>query len=169
MLLLIIKAIREKFIPLYRQYEIEKRIKRINYIACKNKLVAHLKILIFSLFYCISFIILSFIEIIYNFGKYSDIFYCNYIFNIFLEIIFASMFVPLFFPPKISHLYYLNPYYDRIIIVNLKNVQNQISTVTRKILKKKVEKKLPVIFVNPFYNNENATKNTYIGLVKINN
>ena len=166
LLLLIIKAFREKFIPLYRQYKIDEGIKRINYITCKIKIIAHLKVLIFSLFYGISFILLSFIEIIYNLGMYCDIFYYNYFFNIFLEIIFVSIFVAIFFPSQMSVFYYINPHYDRIFSVNLKNVQNPISILTREILKNKVEKKSPVVFVNPFFNNENPTKNSYIGFVE---
>ena len=165
LLIFTIKAIKKRFMPFYYQYKIEK-LKRINYEIYKTKLSVYIRVFIFSFLYGISFILLSFIELKYDLDLDIEIFIYNYFLNIFLEVIFFAIYGTIFFPFKIPNLYYINLHYDRLLLVDLKNIQNPISILTKKILKKKAKEKMPIIFVNPFYNDENATKKSYIGLVE---
>ena len=64
-LIVIFIFFKTKFIHLYRQYLLEKRLGTILSVSYKFKTTIYLKIMIFSIIYCSSFIIMPFIEKIY--------------------------------------------------------------------------------------------------------
>ena len=173
LLIHLIKSIKKKFIPLYKQYKIEKRLRTIFAISYKIKLIIYIKILAFGFIYCIAFILLPFIEIIYSLNHYIEIFYYNYYFNIGLELFFELMVGVIFFPLKLSILYYLPIHYDynsRILKAKIDKENernNNISSLSKNILKKKfVKENLPIVLLNPFSNENNVINNLHIGLVK---
>ena len=173
LLLYIIKSVKNKFMPLYRQYQLEKRLRTIMAIPYKIKLIMYIKIVALGFIYCIAFIILSFIEIIYRLNHYIDIFYYNYYFNIALEIFFCLIFGVIFFPFKLPILYYspiIYNYNNRILKAKIDKENESkynISCLSKSILKNKYAKtKLPIVLLNPFSNEYNLINNLHIGLVE---
>ena len=167
-LLYAIKCMKEKFMPLYRQYKFEKERKTFFTIAYKLKLIIYSKILLFTFIYCLVFIILPFIEIAYSFNKYAEAFLFNYYINASCEMFLCFILSIMFFPFKISFLFYLPIYYDynsRKFVAKISKEDekvNNISNLTKKVLKSEKKENIPIVLMNPYSDNNNYNK-LYIG------
>jgi hypothetical protein len=173
LLAFIIKAIIKIFIPLFRQFRVESELGNILAKLYKIKLFFHGKIIAFSLLYSIGFILFPFIEMIYNVHNYAKVFYYNYYFKIILEMFFGILFAVLFFPMKVSFLYFVHIYFDYENIKYISEINNNgkdmnISNLTKSLIQKEFREKsksvLPIIFVNPFYNKNNLFNNLHMGI-----
>ena len=171
LLICVIKAIKKKFIPLYNQYQFEKIYKEPIFIVYKLKLLIYIKILIFTLIYSISFILLSFIELFSSFIDYAELFQYNYIANICLELFLGLILGVIFFPFKVPLYFYLrihDIYNSRIINISIdkSNNNSNINILKKNILKNRFAKKqLPIVFINPF-SNDKTMKNLHLGTVE---
>ena len=171
LLLFTIKCIKTKFIPLYRQFRFEQSKRTFFILAYKIKIIIYLKVVIFSIIYSLIFIILPFAEIINSLDKYPIAFYLHYYINTICEIILCFILSILFFPVKISFLYYLPVFYDYnsrkfIAKISKENEKiNNISNLINKQLKKYKDKDIPIVFINPFSDN-NSFQKLYIGKVE---
>ena len=174
LLIKIIKSIKSKLMPLYRQYAFKKRL-RISAISLQIKLIIYLKMLIFGVIYSITFILLPFIEIIFSLNYYIEIFRYNYYFNICLEMFFGLIVGIIFLPIKDKRFYsYPIDYeYDpnnRFLYSNInkkKEINYNISNLSKSTLKKEYkEEKLPIILLNPFSKKNIDTNYLYIGIIK---
>ncbi len=170
----IIKAVRIKFMPLYYQYQLEKRIKRPLAIICKIKLLVYIKIIILGLIYCISFILLSLIELLSSFINYAELFYYNYYVNIILEVFLFFVYGIIFFPSDVPSFFFspIRYNYNEFTIVGFdkENNESNIGILTKKVLTNKYAKnRRPIIFISPFSNDKNLFKNLYLGTVEIDN
>ena len=173
LLAFIIKAIIKILMPLYRQFRIENGLGNILAKSYKIKLVFHGKIVAFSLLYSIGFILFPFIEMKYNVHNYAKVFYYNYYFKIILEMFFGILFVVLFFPMKVSFLYFLPLYFDYENIKYISEINNNekemdISNLTKSLIQKEFQGKnksiLPIVLVNPFYNKNSLFNNLHVGI-----
>ena len=176
LLLYTIKCIIKRFIPLYKQYLFEKRFKTIIAISYKVKLYVYSKIIIFSLIYSLAFILLPLFVKIFSINDYAEVFYYNYYINVGLEIFLGFILGILFYPVKITVLYYLPVKYDynsKKILIKIKNNENlnNISKLTKGKLKYEYKKdNLPVVLMKPFANinnNDNILlQNMIIGTIE---
>jgi hypothetical protein len=171
LLMHIIKAIKKKFMPLYSQYQLVKLLRMSRAILYKIKIIVYMKIIIFSLIYSISFILLSLIELFSSFTDYAEQFIYNYFINITLEIFLGLILAVLFFPFKVPIFFHFRIHYNNneIILVNLdkENNNSNIKILTKNHLKKKyVKNKLPIVFINPFSNKNNIFDNLHIGMIE---
>ena len=171
LLLYTIKCIKEKFIPLYRQYQFEKRRKTFFVIGYKLKIIIYLKILIFTIIYCLAFILLPFIEIIYSLNRYAEAFYYNYYFNASCEMFLGFILSIMYFPVKISFLFYLPIYYDYnsrrfVAKISKENEKiNDISNLKKYILKKHKKENMPIVLICP-YSDKNIYNKLHIGNIE---
>ena len=172
LLLYTIKCIKLKFIPLYRQYQFEKRRKTFFVIGYKLKIIIYLKILIFTIIYCLVFILLPFIEIIYSLNKYAEAFYYSYYFNAGCEMFLGFILSIMYFPVRISFLYNLPVYYDYnsrrfVAKISKENEKiNDISNLTKNTLKKHKKENMPIVLISP-YSDKNIYNKLHIGSVEI--
>ena len=179
LLLYTIKSIKKRFIPLYKQYLFETKLKTILAIAYKAKLMIYSKIIIFSLLYSIGILILPIIEMNLSIHEMAQVYYYHYYINIALEMLFGFILSIIFFPVKITVFYYLPIFYDynsRKILVNINKEENKesnfnISNLSKILLNKKYKKeKLPIVLMKPFSENNNiAYKDIILGKTQINN
>ena len=176
LLLQTIKCIKRRLIPLYNQYLFETKLKTILAIDYKAKLIIYLKIVIFSLIYNIGFIILPFIEIYLSIPDLAQVFYYHYYINVGLEILYGNILGILFYPLKVSVLYFLPIKYDynsrkMIVKINKEEKNNNISNLSKRLLKTKYkEEQLPIILLKPFSRNNNIVyKDIIIGNTENNN
>ena len=85
------------FISLYKQYRLERRIRTILTLSYKYKLIIYSKVFIFSILYCLSFIILHIILISSHFNYYGQSINYVYYLNINLELFFIIILAIIFF------------------------------------------------------------------------
>ena len=171
LLLYTIKCIKEKFIPLYLQYQFEKKRKTILSIGYKLKIIIYLKILIFTIIYCLVFILLPFIEIINSLNKYAEAFYYNVYFNVGCEMFLCFILSIIYFPVRISFLFYLPIYYDYnsrrfVAKISKENEKiNDISNLTNKTLKNHKKENMPIVLISP-YSDKNIYNKLHIGYIE---
>ena len=172
LLLYTIKCIKLNFIPFYRQYQFEKRRKTFFAIGYKLKIIIYLKILIFTIIYCLVFILLPFIEIIYSLNKYAEAFYYNYYFNVGCEMFLGFILSIMYFPIKISFLFYLPVYYDYnsrrfVAKISKENEKiNDISNLTKNALKNHKKENMPIVLISP-YSDKNIYNKLHVGSIEI--
>lgn len=174
LLAFIVKAFIKIFLPLYRQFRIENALANRLGKSYKIKLIFHGKIIAFSLLYSIGFILFPFIEMIYNIHNYAKVFYYNYYFKIILEMFYGILFVVIFFPTKVSFLYFLPIYFDYENIKYISEINNEkemnISNLVKNLIKKEFNGKsksiLPIVLVNPFYTKNTLFNNLHVGILE---
>ena len=175
-----IKMFINNFIGLYKQYRLERRIRTILTLSYKYKLIIYSKVYIFSILYCLSFIILHLILVATRFNKYEEYedsrFYV-YCINIGLELFFIIIFAIIFFPLRNSLFYYFEVNYDYNSITFVSQIKSstennmKISNLKPKILKEKYLKhEFPLVLVEPFTKTNNLFNDVHIhvGIVKKN-
>ena len=165
----------KNFKKLYRYYRLEKRMRKILTIYFKYKLLIYSKVFIFALLYSLGFITINLIQIIFHINYFIDGFFYIYYMNVALELLFGNILCIIFFPTKISFLYYLriNINFTEFIffgeIRRGKEKKMKLSKLKKNILKEEYLKyEYPLILINPFAKTDKAFKgkHIHIGLVK---
>ena len=163
------------FINLYKQYRLERRIRTILTLSYKYKLIIYSKVFIFSILYCLSFIILHIFLISSHFNYYSQSINYVYYLNINLELFFIIILAIIFFPVRNSLLYYFKVNYDYNSITFVSQIKSstennmKISNLELKNLKDKYLKhEFPLVLVEPFTKTNNLFNDVHIhvGIVK---
>ena len=174
------KMFLEKFMRLYRQYRVERRIRTLLTLMYKYKLLLYSRVIIFSLFYGLGFIALNLFQIIYKINQCSYGFLYIYCMNVALEAFFCIIFGIIFYPvrnPRFLNNNNININFDLIYnnitfiaqIKNKKEKSMKINNLTEKTLKNEyLKKEYPVVLIEPFAKTDNLfnEKNFHIGVVK---
>ena len=172
LLIFTIKSIKNKLMPLYRQLRFEQLLRTFFAIGYKAKLIIFIKVILFSLLYSLTFIILPFLQSIYI-NKYEKAFHINYYINIACEMSFSIILAILFYPTKITIFFYLPVIYDynsRYFSTKISKTNekiNNFSNLTKKDLKKKYSpKRIPIVLIKPFNIKNNSYNDIFIGIVE---
>ena len=173
LLIVIFVFLHQKFIHMYKQYLLEKRLRTIFARTYKIKTVIYLKIMIFSIIYCSAFIILPFIEKIYlNIDSCVETFYINYFITIFLELFFNIILSIILYPQDLSLYFFLPTIFDyntfkfKVEIKNTNKNTFSLSNLTHDLLKNEYqEKDYPLIFITPFSKTDKVFDNIKVGLI----
>ena len=173
LLIVIFVFLHQKFMHMYKQYLLEKRLRTIFARTYKIKTVIYLKIMIFSIIYCSAFIILPFIEKIYlNIDSCVETFYINYFITIFLELFFNIILSIILYPQDLSLYFFLPTIFDyntlkfRVEIKNNSKNKLAISNLTHDLLKNEYqEKDYPLLFITPFSKTDKVFDNIKVGLI----
>ena len=173
-----VKMFLKNFIRLYKHYRIERTIRTILTITYKYKLLLYSKVFIFCLFYCLGFIVLDLIQIIYKINTYNDGSYYIYYMNVSLELFFNIILNIVFYP--ISNPLLLRATND-LINLDLDNITFMaeiktkkeiiigINNLNKKLLKDKyLKNEYPIVLIEPFAKSNNLfnDKNIHIGIVR---
>ena len=173
-LIVIFIFFKTKFIHLYKQYLLEKRLGTILSVSYKFKTTIYLKIMIFSIIYCSAFIIIPFIEKIYiKIDNIVENFYLNYLITICMELFFCIVMSLILSPPDPTLFLFLPIIidYNRFKFeAKIKEEQKDdlnISNVTENLLKNEYQgKQYPLIFINPYGETNNAFSDLHVGKIK---
>ena len=172
LLIMALRSIKKSMIPLYRQLRFEQSLKTFFAIGYKAKLIVYIKVIVFSIIYSLTFIILPFFQIIYV-NKIRGAFYINYFITIGCEMILSFFLSILFFPTKTTIFYYLPVVYDyntryfSTIISEKNETINKISKLSKTDLKKKYSKKnIPIVLIKPFNIKNNSYNDLFIGKIE---
>ena len=172
-LLVIFIFFKTKYIHLYKQYQLEKRLGTILSVSYKLKTIIYLKIMIFSIIYCSVFIVLPFIEkLLIKIDNVVESFYINYFITIALEA-FSSIVISNILSPQDLTLYFFLPIvfdYNRFkfkLKIKEENKEElNISNINGELLKNEYEgKKYPLVFINPFAKTNNVFGDLHVGLI----
>ena len=173
-LIVIFIFFKTKFIHLYKQYLLEKRFGTILSVSYKFKTTIYLKIMIFSIIYCSSFIIMPFIEKIYiKIDNMVENFYLNYLLAICMEMFF-SIVISVILSPSEPTLFLFLPIiidYNKFKFeAKIKEEQKDdlnIANVTQNSLKDEYQgKQYPIILINPFGKTNNVFNDLHVGKIK---
>ena len=155
--MLAVKLFFDKFIFLYKQYRLQRRIRRIIKIreiftlAYKYKLLIYIKVFIFSILYSLAFIALKIIQISYHINYYYNGVLSIYYMDVSLEFFFILIFAIIFFPLKNSILYFLPVKSNINFITQIKEDNLQINNLSKKSLRETyIKKEYPLILLEPF-------------------
>jgi len=173
-LIVIFIFFKTKFIHLYKQYLLEKRLGTILSVSYKLKTTIYLKIMIFSIIYSISFIIMPFIEKIYiKIDNIAENFYLDYFFTICMEMFFSIVISLILSPPEFSLCLFLPIIidYNRFKFeAKIKEEQKDdlnITNVTQNLLQSEYQgKQYPIILINPFGKTNNVFDDLHVGKIK---
>ena len=173
-LVIIFIFFKKKYIHLLKQYLFEKRLGTVLAISYKIKNNIYIKIMIFSIIYCIAFIILPFI--VKNYIKIDEdveTFHINYFITICLELVFNLALAIILFPRDLTLFYFLPTIFDyntfkmEAKIKKDNEEQLNISNITHKLLKEECQdKEYPLVLINPFCKTNDVFNNLHVGLIK---
>ena len=174
LLVIIFVYFKTKFIRMHKQYLFEKRLGTILSRGYKIKTIIYLKVMIFSIVYCISFIIIPFIEKIYiKIDSCVETFYVNYFITICMELVFNIALTIILFPQDLTLYFFLPTIFDyntfkfEAKIKEEIKEQLNISNLTKSLLKDEYEEKqYPLAFITPFSGTDKVFTNLIIGLIK---
>jgi hypothetical protein len=174
LLVLIFVFFHKKYIPIYKQYSLEKRLGTILARGYRIKKVIYQKIMIFSIIYCLAFIILPFIEfLIIKIDSCVEAFYVNYFISICMELAFNIALSIIFYPQDLTVYYFLPTIFDYNTFkfeVKIKhNFEDQlnISNLTHSLLKDEYkEKEYPILLITPFCPTNKVFTNLNVGFIK---
>jgi hypothetical protein len=174
LLIIIFVYFHKKYIRMYKQYLFEKRMGTILSIGYKIKTIVYLKIMIFSIVYCSSFIIMPFIEMIYiKIDRCVESFYVNYFITICLELVFNLALSILLFPQNLTLYFFLPTIFDyntfkfKVKIKEEDKDKLNISNLTKSLLKDEyVEKEYPITLITPYSRTDKVFTNLIVGLIK---
>ena len=167
------------FINLYKQYRLQRRIRRIIILSFKYKLIIYSKVFIFTFLYNLGIILINIIIIIIykknnddNFYEYEDIEYSYYM-NISLEIFFSILFSIMFFPIRNSFLFFVKCNINKFFLAEIKKNKEkkmQINKLSKNFLKKQYNKKeYPLILLEPYAKTNNIVNGSHIYIGEIKN
>ena len=164
--------IKDKFYRLYRQYKVEKRFRTIIFISYKLKLIIYFKVLIFAFFYCFTFFVFHIFLLTSKINYYADGFFYYYLIIIAIEIFFTIVLGIIFYPSKISIMYYLPIVYDYDslnFIAEIKQEKENDMNIS-KLNKKKLfneykEKEYPIALISPFAKTNKPFNEFHFGIV----
>ena len=172
-LLVIFIFFKTRFIHLYKQYLLEKRLGTILSLSYKLKTIIYLKIMIFSIVYCSSFIILPFIEKIYiKIDNVVESFYLNYFITICMEMLYSIIIYLILSPPDLTLFFFLpiiidyNRFKFEAKIKDEKKDDLNITNATHNLLKNEYqEKQYPIILINPFAKTNYVFSDLHVGKI----
>ena len=171
LLLYMVKMIKLNGYRLYRQYKLERRLRTLLTITYKIKFIIYLKILIFTFLYCLTFIVFHIILIASKINYYIDGFLYYHLIIIGIESFFTIILSIIFFPSKISIMYYFPVKYDYDSLKFIGEIKQDkksdmnFSKLTKKICNKYKQKDYPIALISPFTKTDNPFKDFHFGLV----
>lgn len=147
-----------KYVHMYKQYMLEKRLGTILSRTYQIKMIIYIKINIFSLVYCSIFIILPFIELFYiKIDNCVETFYINYFITICIELFLNIALSVLLRPQDLTLYFFLPTIFDyntfkfEVKIKNNCEDKLNISNLTHNLLENEFgEKDYPLIFITPY-------------------
>ena len=174
LLVLIFVFFHKKYIPIYKQYSLEKRLGTILARGYRIKKVIYQKIMIFSIAYCLSFIIIPFIEyLIFKIDNCVEEFYVSYFISICMELAFNIALAIIFYPQDLTVYYFLPTIFDyntfkfEVKIKNKFEDQLNISKLTRSLLNDEYkEKEYPILLITPFCQTNKVFSSLKVGLIE---
>lgn len=156
----------ETFVPFYLKFKLEEKLKSNIYLIYKPKIIFYGKILLYSFLYSIAFLVLYYIMIEFKVTYLAESFYYIYYFKIAMEMIFIIMLGILFFPFKVSFLFFitfdLDNLYGTYFYSKIETNNVNISLLTKKKLKKK---HYPIVLIQPFTNDNKIMNKIHVGLI----
>ena len=173
-LIMIVIYIFKRYVHMKRQYSLENREKTILAVGYQIKIKLYLKLMIFSIIYCITFLIFPFIEKIYiNIDAVVETFYANYFITICLETLFNLALAIILYPKDLTIYFFLPTIFDyntfkiEAIIKERYKKKLKISNLTPKLMKNKYqEKQYPLVLINPFTKTNDVFKDIRVGYIQ---
>ena len=173
-LIMIVIYIFKRYVHMKRQYSLENREKTILAVGYQIKIKLYLKLMIFSIIYCITFLIFPFIEKIYiNIDGVVETFYANYFITICLETLFNLALAIILYPKDLTIYFFLPTIFDyntfkiEAIIKERYKKKLKISNLTPKLMKNKYqEKQYPLVLINPFTKTNDGFKDIRVGYIQ---
>ena len=173
-LIMIVIYIFKRYVHMKRQYSLENREKTILAVGYQIKIKLYLKLMIFSIIYCITFLIFPFIEKIYiNIDGVVETFYANYFITICLETLFNLALAIILYPKDLTIYFFLPTIFDyntfkiEAIIKERYKKKLKISNLTPKLMKNKYqEKQYPLVLINPFTKTNDVFKDIRVGYIQ---
>ena len=173
-LIMILIYIFKRYVHMKKQYLLENREKTILAVGYQIKLKLYLKLMIFSIIYCSTFIIFPFIEKIYiNIDDVVETFYAHYFITICLETVFNLILAIILYPKDLTIYFFLPTIFDyntfkiEAIIKERYKKKLKISNLTYDLMKKKYQdKQYPLVIINPFTKTNNVFKDIRVAFIK---
>ena len=157
-LIMILVYIFKRYVHMKKQYLLENREKTILAVGYQIKLKLYLKLMIFSIIYCSTFIIFPFIEKLYiKIDNVVETYYANYFITMILETVFNLILVIILYPKDLTLFFFLPTIFDyntfkfEAIIKEKYERKLQISNLKPNSLRNKYqERQYPLVIINPF-------------------
>jgi hypothetical protein len=173
-LIMILVYIFKRYVHMKKQYLLENRERTILAVGYQIKIKLYLKLMIFSIIYCSTFIIFPFIEKLYiNIDNVVETYYANYFITMILETVFNLVLVIILFPKDLTIFFFLPTIFDyntfKIEAIIKERYENklQISNLKPNSLKNKYqERQYPLVIINPFTKTNNVFKDIRVGFIK---
>ena len=173
-LIMILVYIFKRYVHMKKQYLLENRERTILAVGYQIKIKLYLKLMIFSIIYCSTFIIFPFIEKLYiNIDNVVETYYANYFITMILETVFNLVLVIILYPKDLTIFFFLPTIFDyntfkiEAIIKERYEKKLQISNLKPNSLKNKYqERQYPLVIINPFTKTNNVFKDIRVGFIK---
>ena len=173
-LIMILVYIFKRYVHMKKQYLLENREKTILAVGYQIKLKLYLKLMIFSIIYCSTFIIFPFIEKLYiKIDNVVETYYANYFITMILETVFNLILVIILYPKDLTLFFFLPTIFDyntfkfEAIIKERYERKLQISNLKSNSLRNKYqERQYPLVIINPFTKTNNVFKDIRVAHIK---
>ena len=173
-LVMILVYIFKRYVHMKKQYLLENREKTILAVGYQIKLKLYLKLMIFSIIYCSTFIIFPFIEKLYiKIDNVVETYYANYFITMILETVFNLILVIILYPKDLTLFFFLPTIFDyntfkfEAIIKEKYERKLQISNLKPNSLRNKYqERQYPLVIINPFTKTNNVFKDIRVAYIK---
>ena len=173
-LIMILVYIFKRYVHMKKQYLLENREKTILAVGYQIKLKLYLKLMIFSIIYCSTFIIFPFIEKLYiKIDNVVETYYANYFITMILETVFNLILVIILYPKDLTLFFFLPTIFDyntfkfEAIIKEKYERKLQISNLKPNSLRNKYqERQYPLVIINPFTKTNNVFKDIRVAYIK---
>ena len=173
-LIMILIYIFKRYVHMKKQYLLENREKTILAVGYQIKLKLYLKLMIFSIIYCSTFIIFPFIEKLYiKIDNVVETYYANYFITMILETVFNLILVIILYPKDLTLFFFLPTIFDyntfkfEAIIKEKYERKLQISNLKPNSLRNKYqERQYPLVIINPFTKTNNVFKDIRVAYIK---
>ena len=173
-LIMILIYIFKRYVHMKKQYLLEEREKTILAVGYQIKIKLYLKLMIFSIIYCATFIIFPFIEKLYiKIDSVVETFYANYFITMILETAFNLILAIILYPKDLTIFFFLPTIFDyntfkiEAIIKERYEQKLKISNLKPESLKNKYqERQYPLVLINPFTKTNNVFKDIRVAYIK---
>ena len=173
-LIMILIYIFKRYVHMKKQYLLENREKTVLAVGYQIKIKLYLKLMIFSIVYCATFIIFPFIEKLYfNLDYVVESYYANYFITMCFETAFNLILTIILYPKDLTIFFFLPTIFDyntfkiEAIIKEKYKKKLKISNLTLDLMKNEYqEKQYPLIFINPFTKTNNVFKDIHVAYIK---
>ena len=172
LIIYMIKMIKENGYRLYRQYKLERRLRTLLTITYKIKFIIYLKISIFAFLYFFTSIVFQIILIASKINYYTDGFFYFYSIIVGIDAFFALILSIIFFPSKVSIMYYFPVKYDYDSLKFIAEIKEEnkndmnISKLKKKICNKYKEKEYPIVLIGPFSKTDKPFSDFQFGIIQ---